>query len=150
MQDTGQFVAVADLDRYRLVRQQIEHEDNLVSQRLSWLLVSQSFLFTAYAISVNGPPQIRSHALETTVSELLVLLPLVSILSALLIGLTVIAGIWTMYKLRRRYSPPLESTFGDELPPIQSAGGALFLGHFAPLFLPVLFIVIWLVLMVRN
>ena len=149
MEDTSQAV-VSELDRYRLVRQQIEHEDNLVNQRLSWLLSSQSFLFTAYAISLNGPAIIRSKTLESTVGLLILLLPLVSILSALLIGLTVWAGMWTMQKLRRQYARLFQSTFGDEIPPIQSTGGALFLGHFAPVFLPILFIVIWLVLITRS
>jgi len=142
--------AVSSLDQYRMVRQQIEHEDNLVNQRLSWLLSSQSFLFTAYAISLNGPAIIRSKTLESTVGLLIVLLPLVAILSALLIGLTVWAGMWTMQKLRRKYAKLFEATFRDEIPPIQSTGGALFLGHFAPIFLPALFIVIWLLLMLRS
>jgi hypothetical protein len=142
--------AVASLDQYRMVRQQIEHEDNLVNQRLSWLLSSQSFFFTAYAISLNGPTIIRSKSLESTVGLLILLLPLVSILSAVLIGLTVWAGMWTMQKLRHRYGREMIQKFGDELPPIQSTGGALFLGHFAPIFLPALFIVIWLMLMMRS
>lgn len=141
---------ISDLERYRLVRQQIEHEDNLVSQRLSWLLGSQSFLFTAYAISLNGPVQIRSKPLENTLGLLIVLLPLVSILSALLIWLAVLAGTWTMYKLRHHYSALFVRTLGTEIPAVQSTGGSLFLGHFAPLFLPALFIVIWLLLMVRS
>jgi hypothetical protein len=138
------------LDQYHAVRSQIEHEDNLVNQRLSWLLSSQSFFFTAYAISLNGPPLIRSKSLENTVGLLILLLPLVSILSAILIGLTVWAGMWTMQKLRHRYSKQMIATFGEELPPIQSTGGALFLGHFAPIFLPALFIVIWLMLMMKS
>lgn len=142
--------AVNELDRYRLVRQQIEHEDNLVSQRLSWLLGSQSFLFTAYAISLNGPAQIRTKPYESTVSMLILLLPLVSILSALLIWLAVLAGTWTMYKLRRHFNPIIATAFGNELPPVQSTGGALLLGHFAPVFLPALFIVIWMLLMMRT
>ncbi len=32
------------LDYYNVVRSRIEHEDNLVVQRLSWLVASQSFL----------------------------------------------------------------------------------------------------------
>ncbi len=144
MEEQGQS-GVSDLDRYRLVRQQIEHEDNLISQRLSWLLGSQSFLFTAYAISLNGPAQMHSKQFESTVNLLIVLLPVVAILSALLIWLAVLAGMWTMYKLRHSF-------LGHEIagvPPAQSTGVALVLGHFAPVFVPALFIVIWLLLMVR-
>jgi|SRR5438309_1494043 hypothetical protein len=141
---------VSELDQYRLLRQQIEHEDNLISQRLSWLLGSQSFLFTAYAISLNGPAQIRTKPYESTVSLLIVLLPLVSILSAILIWLAVMAGVWTMAKLRRRYSTTVSKRLRDTVPPVQSTGGALVLGHFAPVLLPALLIVIWLLLIVRS
>jgi hypothetical protein len=138
--------AITGLDRYHLVRQQIEHEDNLISQRLSWLLGSQSFLFTAFAISLNGPAQIRTKPYESTVSLLILLLPLVSILSALLIWLAVLAGMWTMYKLRHGF----RSDNLPGVPSVQSTGGALMMGQFAPVFLPALFIVIWMLLMLRS
>ena len=41
------------LGRADAVRSQIEYEDNLVANRLSWLIASQSFLFTGYAIVLN-------------------------------------------------------------------------------------------------
>lgn len=34
---------------YEILRRLVEHEDNLVIQRLNWLLVAQGFLFVAYA-----------------------------------------------------------------------------------------------------
>jgi hypothetical protein len=43
------------VERYRILRDQLQHEDGLTTQRLSWLMASQAFLFTAYAIAVNGP-----------------------------------------------------------------------------------------------
>jgi hypothetical protein len=33
---------------YKIIRDQIVHEDNLVNQRLNWILFSQSFLFAAF------------------------------------------------------------------------------------------------------
>ena len=48
------FAAVQPVEYYKLIRSQIEHEDNLNSQRLSWFVASQSFLFTAYAIVVSN------------------------------------------------------------------------------------------------
>ena len=149
MEDTST-CEVTELDHYRLIRQQIEHEDNLISQRLSWLLGSQSFLFTAFAISLNGPTQMRTKPYESTVNLLILVLPLVSILSAALIWLAVMAGMWTMTKLRRRYAASISAGLRNVVPPVQSTGGALVLGHFAPILLPGLFVVIWLLLMVRS
>lgn len=36
-------------------RARIEHEDNLVNHRVSWLIGSQSFLFTAFVLLRNNP-----------------------------------------------------------------------------------------------
>jgi hypothetical protein len=141
---------VSTLDQFRLVRQQIEHEDNLISQRLSWLLGSQSFLFTAYAISLNGPAQMHSKVFESTVALLIVLLPLVAIVSAMLIWVAVLAGVWTMYKLRHAFQRKFLAEFQTDIPPVQSTGGALIMGHFAPVFLSPLFLVVWLLLMIRS
>jgi hypothetical protein len=44
-------------DWYRTIRDQIQHEDNLIVQRLSWLMAAQSFFFTGYAIIANASPQ---------------------------------------------------------------------------------------------
>jgi hypothetical protein len=45
---------ISTLERYQVFRNRIEHEDNLIMQRFSWLMASQSILFTAYAIVPNG------------------------------------------------------------------------------------------------
>jgi hypothetical protein len=47
-------------DWYRTIRDQIQHEDNLIVQRLAWLMAAQSFFFTGYAIVANATPQPRS------------------------------------------------------------------------------------------
>lgn len=36
-------------EKYEILRRQVEHEDSLVILRLNWLLVSQGFMFVAYA-----------------------------------------------------------------------------------------------------
>ena len=38
---------IGDLELYKLARAQIEHENTLVSQRITWYLTLQGFLFTA-------------------------------------------------------------------------------------------------------
>jgi hypothetical protein len=37
-----------------LIQARLSHEDDLINQRISWLVNSQSFLLTAYAITLNG------------------------------------------------------------------------------------------------
>jgi hypothetical protein len=44
-------IAVEAKDRFEIAREIIRHEDGLVNNRVTWLLVLQGFLFTAF---VNG------------------------------------------------------------------------------------------------
>ena len=48
---------VSRKELYEMIRKQIEHEDNLVNQRLNWLLIAQAFLFAAItAILTHDKP----------------------------------------------------------------------------------------------
>jgi hypothetical protein len=40
---------VSDWNHFRALREQWTHEDNLVNQRMTWLMLSEGLLFTAYA-----------------------------------------------------------------------------------------------------
>ncbi len=133
------------LELYRMVRSQLEHEDNLVSQRLSWLLAAQSFLFTAYAISLNGPIQLR---IERIADRLTTLLPVVALCIAVLLWVTILGGIFAMRRLRTDFERRAAQLPGG-VPPIQTRGGVLLAGQIGPLLVPPLFIVVWLFLLLR-
>jgi hypothetical protein len=140
---------LSPLEHYRVVRSQIEHEDDLVSQRLSWFLASQAFLFTAYAISLNGPTQLHFQNLEAQAKLLMILLPLLAIASALLIWISVLAGVSAMRTLRMNF----ERSAGKlpaQLPSLQTAGRALLGGQLGPVFIPPMFIAVWLILLLRT
>ena len=44
---------IAALERYKLARAQVEHENNLISQRITWYLTLQGFLFAALFVAVG-------------------------------------------------------------------------------------------------
>jgi hypothetical protein len=135
---------------YRLFRGRIEHEDNLIIQRLSWLVASQSFLFSAYAITTNGltslDPKAAGRFLEQ--AELLFrLIPTVAISVALLIYISILAALRAIRQIRRLYQA---KSLSPELPPIQTAATTRLLGLSAPLLLPLLFVSVWLVLLING
>jgi hypothetical protein len=138
------------IEHYRAVRSQIEHEDNLVAQRLSWLLASQSFLFTAYAITLNGPVQSHFKSFEASSALLMSLLGVVGIVSAVLIWVSILAGMAAMRKLRLDFERYVGSDLPRSLPPIQTRGLELRFGQLGPLLIPLLFIAVWTVLLVRG
>ena len=60
---------------FSLIQARLSHEDDLVNQRVSWLVNSQSFLLTAYAITLNGLAADASKPLAIVQRKLLNLLP---------------------------------------------------------------------------
>ena len=140
----------SSLELYRLFRSRIEHEDNLIIQRLSWLVASQSFLFTAYAITTNGLTNLEAKAGGRFVEQaslLFRLIPTVAIFVALLIYIGILAALRAIHQIRKIYQ---SKGVPGELPPIQTSATTRLLGLSAPLLLPLLFVSVWLVLLING
>ena len=115
---------------YDQMRRQIEHEDDLITQRLSWLMASQSFLFTAYAIVLNGlQPHNGGTPLETTKLNFCHLVPIAGIVSSALIYASIWGGVLEIRTLRKLWSSLGLEAAPANLPPIQSGGLPFLLGQ---------------------
>jgi hypothetical protein len=136
--------ALDAVECYRFIRDQIEHEDNLMTQRLNWFLASQSFLFTAYGIVLNAPAESRFGAAHH--STYLHLLPLLGLTVGVLIWIGVLAGIVQMGRLRAT-AVACRCVAPAGLPAIQGAASARALGQAAPTLAPPLFITAWCILL---
>jgi hypothetical protein len=141
------------LDYYNIVRARIEHEDNLVVQRLSWLVASQSFLFTAYAIVTNGlasqPAPPACFHFSAQLQLLYQLIPIVATLTCALIYISILAAVVAMNRLRDSY----HSRFAEDekgMPPIMTRRPIRLFGHSAAVLLPLVFITIWLILWMHG
>lgn len=140
---------ISPLEQYQIFRNRIEHEDNLVMQRLSWLMASQSFLFTAYAIVTNGLTTSTTIGGNVFVNHLFVLariIPIVALLNSLLILLSILAALKAIRELRDEYRRKPE-TLG--VIPLQTSRSTRTLGLSAPVLLPLLFLAVWLFLLVQ-
>lgn len=138
------------VEQYKIVRGQIEHEDNLISQRLSWLLASQAFLFTAYAITLNGPVQLHSQTYERHVGLLILMLPIIGIATAVLIWVAILAGLSAMQSLRKDFRRSVENVLPEGVPAIQTSGAVLLAGHLGPVVIPMVFLVVWVGMLLKN
>src|SRR5438067_12118697 len=87
------------VERYHILRDQLQHEDNLTTQRLSWLMASQAFLFTAYAIVMNGPERAMSPFAATQQQWLVTAIPALALSSAGLIYVSIGAGVIALLNL---------------------------------------------------
>jgi hypothetical protein len=150
MNQSSDLQAVSPLERYQLFRNRIEHEDNLVMQRLSWLMASQSFLFTAYAIVTNGlTTSGSSERVNIFVHRLVVLatiIPSVALLNSLLILLSIAATLKAINDLRCAYH---QQTGNLEILRLQANPSTRALGLSAPVLLPLLFLAVWLYLLMQ-
>ena len=140
---------ISPLERYQIFRNRIEHEDNLIMQRLSWLMASQSFLFTAYAIVTNGMTTSPATGGNMFVNHLLTLariIPVVALLNSLLILVSILAALKAIRELRHGYQHQPETL---EVIPLQTSKIARTLGLSAPVLLPLLFLAVWLFLLLQ-
>jgi hypothetical protein len=141
---------ISSLDWYRLFRSRIEYEGNLIVQRLSWLVTSQAFLFTAYAITTSGLSNLASKSANVYLEQealLFRLIPLVAISNALLIYCGILGALKAIRELRRAYRV---KAIPQEEPLIQTSTEARLLGIAAPLVLPLLFVAVWSVLLINS
>src|SRR5690349_21138578 len=85
--------------KFRLTRldHQIGFEHDIIGHRMSWLKISQSFLFSAFAISLS--PGKIPLALEARTLQHLV--PVVGLASALTVGLALLAGHQVVRRVQR-------------------------------------------------
>jgi hypothetical protein len=124
---------------FSLIQARLSHEDDLVNQRVSWLVNSQSFLLTAYAITLNGLAADANKPLAGVQRKLLELLPVVGVACVLLVCVALAGGLFAIGELRRFAATkyPKDRLFLVSKPTTQ------FLGVSAPVLIPLVFLVIW-------
>lgn len=142
--------SISRIEYYQIVRSQIEHEDNLINQRLSWFVGAQAFLFSAYAILLNAPSQVRLQRFATQQEILFSLIPLVAIGVSILIYITVVAAMLAMANLRRLLEGHMKEEESALLPPVQGYRQTLLLGQASPILMPFLFMISWIVLLIKS
>ena len=138
---------IDDVRFYTLIRSRLEHEDNLVVHRLSWLMASQAFLFTAYAISASGLAT-AAGAGYGPLQGMFRLMPVVGLISTVLIWMGMVAALRAMAWLRSLYSARIKDEAALGVPPALSPHEFRMWGLAAPRFLPAIFVVAWLILLV--
>lgn len=126
-------------------RRRIEHEDNLLNQRVSWIVSSQAFLLTGYAILLNAPIELRNEHHARDHALLMKLIPLTSISITLLLWIAMFAGIAAMRALRAAAArhPSYDADH------VQGSRVTRILGLVPIALVPGVFLVTWLLLAMR-
>ena len=132
-------------DEYIFLREEMRHEDNLINARLSWLVNSQSFLFGAFAITLNGSVQSKFPIYAKLNVILVTWLPIAGILAVTASYLTIWAAILHIKRVRRlahgKYPPHLLPLHGEIFTGRMGLSGAVFI--------PIIFLAVWVAVILK-
>jgi hypothetical protein len=126
---------VALWDQYRALREQWMHEDNLVHHRMSWLLISEGLLLTAY--NTMGAPAANWLHLG---------FPYFGIALAALIGVGIFTALAATDEIRRQYE---EAGLAD-LCSLAPATHVAHRGRWAAKAVPFVFAALWLLALASS
>jgi hypothetical protein len=129
-----------------LLRTQMDRETDLLGQRTAWVIASQAFLFSAYAGVVNQRIDLPLPKGGTRELLLVDLLPWISLLSLILMAATIVAGVHALVRFRNFFlATAAPAIRGLDPGPVARAAGLL-----APLCVPLIFLVAWIVLLIHR
>jgi len=134
--------------RLNLITSEINHEDDLMGQRTTWLVMSQSFLFGAYASLVGRP---ATAAVEHMIRLLDLMIPLVGLVLPILVLPALgaaISMVWQLRADRERIYAMLEGK-GVEGSKHQS-NMVLILGQSLPVAAGLGFVLAWIIILLES
>lgn len=132
---------------YEVYRKHIEHEENVLSQRTTWALISQSVLIVAYSMLYLTASS--SLTIQPVTSFVMLLIACLGVLTALPIMFSVWASSSVISQLRVRFhwilrhDSELEAWLAS-LPPLQPTALQLLFCRAPIIVLPMLFFLFWM------
>jgi hypothetical protein len=132
---------------YQIVRERLDKENELMTQRLNWLVTSQSFLFAAFGVTLSYQEKTVADNVSR-LDQLRGLIPVVAVGTSFLIYIAILAGLSAMIRDRTSLNQIVDGLREQKsgFPPVRSPWQRFWPGLAAPLLLPVLFIGVWLCL----
>jgi hypothetical protein len=128
-----------------LLKDRLDRETDLIIQRTAWVVGSQAFLFSAYAVSLTGPAHAAAPWIEAKARLLVSLIPWVSVVSLALLLVTITAGVIAWVRLRTH-----EARSNPSWRPLEGGPAVRLAGLAAPLLIPVAFLATWIALLLHH
>lgn len=136
--------------KLNMIASKIQHEDNLIGQRATWLVISQSFLFGAFVAAVAEVG--RAGTMPRLAKLLLVVIPLLGVLLPVPVLLAVAAASFSLRQCRAERDRILVTPEAGELDwPRLDRRAVLVFGQLLPHAAALGFLASWLaILMVHQ
>ncbi|MGB8356798.1 MAG: hypothetical protein WCD79_23070 [Chthoniobacteraceae bacterium] len=129
---------------YLFFREELRHEDNLINQRVSWLVGSQAFLLGAFATLITST--LKMSDLGGIRNYMLVGLPVAGITGVLANYVTILGAVLHIRGVRRLVAD--KRTL--QMPSLGKWHGLqLRMGLFGPLVTPLIFLAFWTVILIK-
>jgi hypothetical protein len=135
---------------YQMIHEQLSHEDSSMNQRVNWLIISQSFFFSAFATLLSSPPDPKDGSYAVIHDLLLWAIPGISLITTSVIYVGVLVSIFYMGDLRQRFDTYPQDDTVTYFPPIQSTPLMRRLAQLPAITVPVLFIGVWVFLIIKE
>ena len=135
--------------KFNLIAAQIRHEDGLIGQRISWLVISQSFLFGTFVALVVQKGVVGPAA--RAVKLLLILIPLVGVLAPVIVLVAVGAAIYAIAQWRAEHDRLSATPEARQLdwPDLTHQTSVEVLGHLLPIAIAVVLALAWAAIMIQ-
>ena len=131
---------------YTFFRDELRHEDNLINQRVSWLISSQAFLLGGFATLINSGGSTAAASLSGLRGAMVTGLPVAGILAVFAGYVTILAAVMHVRGIRRLLATRRYKT----MPPLHNWHVAqLRMGLAGPLVTPLIFVGFWIVILAK-
>ena len=136
--------------RLNMIAAEIRHEDDLIGARMSWLVISQSFLFGTFATLVGYTGGLGSAA-GGAVRLLLILIPIVGVFLPVLVLVAMGAASYAMAQWRAERDRICELPEAKQLdwPRLKKRKMVSLLGQLLPIAVSVGFLLAWLAILIQ-
>lgn len=126
------------LDQFQIIRDKWIHEDNLINNRLNWLLVSQSMLFAAYGVFLTVPADSQWLA---KVKTLIQWMPIFGVIMTILVSCSIYAALLA----QRSLMTTQDASSLNGIYSVNTLSGVDWFGHAPAIILPLLMGFVWVV-----
>jgi len=136
--------------RLNMIAEEIRHEDNLIGQRMTWMVISQSFFFGTFATLAGEATVVKSES--GAVRLLLLVIPLVGVFLPLLVLVAMGAAHYAIAQWRAERDRLFELPEARQLhwPRLKNSKMVSRLGQLLPVAASVGFMLAWLLIMITT
>ena len=128
-----------------VLRSRLDRENELLVHRTAWVVGSQAFLFSAYAMAVNGHPGAAPAAYQQA-RLLASAIPWVAVVALVLLNISIAGNLAALIHLRRQ----VDEDCDPRMRVLLIGRRARMAGMVAPVLIPVAFLITWLVLLIQR